>query len=74
MTGHELPRLIATESHVWLATEPEPGVPTADRGGWRALLPEPSVWRELPATHYGIVRPPHAAAVAASITPTTGAE
>ncbi|HYQ64831.1 beta-ketoacyl synthase N-terminal-like domain-containing protein, partial [Actinophytocola sp.] len=74
MTGHELPRLFATESHVWLATEPEPGVPMADRGGWRALLPEPSVWRELPATHYGIVRPPHAAAVAASITPTTGAE
>ncbi|MEV6627793.1 beta-ketoacyl synthase N-terminal-like domain-containing protein, partial [Amycolatopsis sp. NPDC051114] len=68
MTGHELPRLAATPSHVWLAADPEPGLPVADRGGWRTLLPEPSRWHELPATHYGIVRAPHATAVAAAIT------
>jgi amino acid adenylation domain-containing protein len=69
MTGHELPPLAATPSHVWLAAEPDPGLPVADRGGWRALLPEPSRWHELPATHYGIVRAPHVISVAASITP-----
>jgi amino acid adenylation domain-containing protein len=69
MTGHELPRLTETPSHVWLAAEPEPGLPVAGRDGWRALLPEPTRWRELPATHYGIVRAPHVTAVAASITP-----
>ncbi|GLY37887.1 non-ribosomal peptide synthetase [Amycolatopsis sp. NBRC 101858] len=67
MTGHELPRLSTTPSHVWLAAEPEPGLPVTDRGGWRALLPEPSHWRELPATHYGIVRAPHVTEVAAAI-------
>ncbi|MET8854115.1 thioesterase domain-containing protein [Amycolatopsis sp. NPDC004625] len=67
MAGHELPRLTATPSHVWLATEPEPGLPSAGRDGWRALLPEPSHWHELPATHYGIVRAPHVTAVAAAI-------
>ncbi|MEU5266474.1 amino acid adenylation domain-containing protein [Amycolatopsis sp. NPDC021455] len=67
MAGHELPRLAATPSHVWLATEPEPGLPVAGRDGWRALLPEPSHWHELPATHYGIVRAPHVTAVAAAI-------
>jgi thioesterase domain-containing protein/acyl carrier protein len=72
MTGHDLPRLTATPSHVWLAAEPEPGLPAPDRGGWRALLPEPSRWRALPATHYGIVRAPHVTDVAAAITPATG--
>ncbi|WP_290057709.1 non-ribosomal peptide synthetase [Amycolatopsis solani] len=67
MTGHRLPRLSATPSHVWLAAEPEPGLPVAGRDGWRALLPEPSHWRELPATHYGVVRPPHVTAVATAI-------
>ncbi|MGK3208857.1 AMP-binding protein [Amycolatopsis sp. MEPSY49] len=67
MTGHELPRLTATPSHVWLAAEPEPGLPVADRAGWRPLLPEPSHWHDLPATHYGIVRAPHVTAVAAAI-------
>ncbi|WP_143264437.1 KR domain-containing protein, partial [Amycolatopsis kentuckyensis] len=67
MAGHALPRLAATPSHVWLATEPEPGLPVADRDGWRELLPEPSRWHELPATHYGVVRAPHVAAVAAAI-------
>jgi amino acid adenylation domain-containing protein len=69
MSGHQLPRLATTPSHVWLAAEPEPGLPVADRGDWRPLLPEPSHWRELPATHYGIVRPPHVATVAASFDP-----
>jgi thioesterase domain-containing protein/acyl carrier protein len=67
MTGHELPHLVSTPSHVWLATEAEPGLPVSDRDGWRALLPEPSQWHELPATHYGIVRAPHVTAVAAAI-------
>ncbi|MEU4249062.1 amino acid adenylation domain-containing protein [Amycolatopsis sp. NPDC026612] len=67
MAGHELPRLTTTPSHVWLAGEPEPGLPVADRRGWRALLPEPSHWHALPATHYGIVRAPHVTAVAAAI-------
>jgi thioesterase domain-containing protein len=67
MTGHELPRLAATPSHVWLAAEPEPGLPVAGRDGWRDLLPEPSHWHELPATHYGVVRTPHVTAVAAAI-------
>ncbi|MGW5714910.1 AMP-binding protein [Amycolatopsis sp. NPDC003865] len=67
MAGHRLPRLTSTPSHVWLAAEPEPGLPVADRGGWRPLLPEPSHWHELPATHYGIVRAPHVTAVAAAI-------
>ncbi|MEV4051986.1 AMP-binding protein [Amycolatopsis sp. NPDC049688] len=67
MAGHDLPRLSATPSHVWLATEPEPGLPVAGRDGWRALLPEPAQWHELPATHYGIVRAPHVTAVAAAI-------
>ncbi|MEA5362521.1 amino acid adenylation domain-containing protein [Amycolatopsis sp., V23-08] len=67
MTGHRLPRLTTTPSHVWLAAEPEPGLPVADRAGWRALLPEPSRWHELPATHYGIVRAPHVTAIAAAI-------
>jgi hypothetical protein len=44
-------------------------LPVADRGGWRTLLPEPSRWHELPATHYGIVRAPHVTAVAAAIGP-----
>jgi thioesterase domain-containing protein len=69
MTGHELPHLASTPSHVWLAAEPEPGLPMPDRDGWRAVLPEPSRWCELPTTHYGIVRAPHVTAVAASITP-----
>ena len=69
MSGHQLPRLASTPSNVWLAAEPEPGLPVPDRDGWRALLPEPSRWHELPATHYGIVRAPHVTAVAASITP-----
>ncbi|HET6704257.1 AMP-binding protein [Amycolatopsis sp.] len=69
MAGHELPRLTTTPSHVWLAAAPEPGLPVAARDGWRALLPEPSHWRELPATHYGIVRAPHVTAVAAAIGP-----
>ncbi|MDX3192982.1 amino acid adenylation domain-containing protein [Streptomyces sp. MN03-5084-2B] len=67
MAGHQLPRLAATPSRVWLAAEPEPGLPVADRDGWRALLPEPSHWHALPATHYGIVRAPHVAEVAAAI-------
>ncbi|RSM47393.1 KR domain-containing protein [Amycolatopsis balhimycina DSM 5908] len=67
MAGHELPRLAATPSHVWLAAEPEPGLPVAGRDGWHALLPEPSHWHELPATHYGIVRAPHVTEVAAAI-------
>ncbi len=67
MTGHALPRLAATPSHVWLATEPEPGLPVAGRDGWRDLLPAPSHWHELPTTHYGIVRAPHVTAVAAAI-------
>ncbi|MEU4519367.1 amino acid adenylation domain-containing protein [Amycolatopsis sp. NPDC024027] len=67
MAGHELPRLAATPSRVWLATEPEPGLPVTGRDGWRALLPEPSHWHELPATHYGIVRAPHVTEVAAAI-------
>jgi amino acid adenylation domain-containing protein len=67
MAGHELPRLRTTPSHVWLAGEPEPGLPVADRGAWRALLPEPSHWHELPATHYGIVRAPHVTALATAI-------
>jgi amino acid adenylation domain-containing protein len=72
MTGHELPHLASTPSHLWLAAEPDPGLPVSDRDGWHALLPEPSRWRALPATHYGIVRAPHVTAVAASITPATG--
>ncbi|WP_020658810.1 AMP-binding protein [Amycolatopsis benzoatilytica] len=67
MAGHQLPRLNATPTQVWLAAEPEPGLPVADRSGWRALLPDPSQWHELPATHYSIVRAPHVAAVAAAI-------
>ncbi|MFJ7213079.1 AMP-binding protein [Amycolatopsis sp. NPDC098790] len=67
MAGHALPRLTATPSHVWLATEAEPGLPVAGRDGWRPLLPEPSHWHELPATHYGVVRAPHVTAVAAAI-------
>ncbi|MEV6823873.1 amino acid adenylation domain-containing protein [Amycolatopsis sp. NPDC051102] len=69
MAGHELPRLTATPGHVWLATEPEPGLPVTARDGWREHLPEPSRWHELPATHYGIVRAPHVAVVAAAIGP-----
>ncbi|SEC57206.1 amino acid adenylation domain-containing protein [Amycolatopsis tolypomycina] len=69
MAGHELPRLTATPSHVWLAAEPEAGLPVTARDGWRALLPAPSHWRELPATHYGIVRAPHVTVVAAAIGP-----
>ncbi|MCX2729153.1 amino acid adenylation domain-containing protein [Saccharopolyspora sp. NFXS83] len=72
MTGHELPCLASTPSYVWLATEPEPGLPIADRDGWRTLLPEPSHWRELPATHYSIVRAPHITSIAAAIAPATG--
>ncbi|MET8995615.1 AMP-binding protein [Amycolatopsis sp. NPDC004169] len=69
MAGHALPRLAATPSHVWLAVEAEPGLPVAGRDGWRDLLPEPSHWHTLPATHYGIVRAPHVTAVAAAIEP-----
>ncbi|WP_410606710.1 AMP-binding protein [Amycolatopsis sp. lyj-109] len=67
MAGHELPRLTATPSHIWLATEADPGLPVADRDGWRTLLPEPSHWHDLPATHYGIVRAPHVTEVASAI-------
>ncbi|MFG1925393.1 amino acid adenylation domain-containing protein [Cryptosporangium sp. NPDC048952] len=64
MAGHVPVRLTSTPSHVWLATDPEPGLPVADRDGWRDLLGEPSSWHELPTTHYGIVRTPHATTVA----------
>ena len=68
MTGHELPRLSTTTSRVWFASEPEGGLPTpAGPDAWRALLPEPTEWRRLSTTHYGIVRPPHVQAVADAI-------
>ncbi|MFD2415902.1 amino acid adenylation domain-containing protein [Amycolatopsis pigmentata] len=68
MAGHELPRLAATPSRVWLAGRPEPGFPSdSDETGWRDVLPEPSQWRRLDTTHYGIVRPPHVHAVAGAI-------
>ncbi|KDN21968.1 AMP-binding protein [Amycolatopsis rifamycinica] len=67
MAGHALPRLAVTPGHVWLATEPEPGLPTAGRDGWRELLAGPSHWHALPTTHYGIVRAPHVTAVATAI-------
>jgi thioesterase domain-containing protein len=70
MTGHVLPRLTSTPSHVWLAVEPEPGLPVADRDGWRDRLGEPSSWHELPTTHYGIVRAPHVTPVARAFDPT----
>ncbi|WP_328615922.1 AMP-binding protein [Amycolatopsis sp. NBC_00355] len=73
MAGHELPKLATTPSHVWIAAEPEPGLPpAADPDGWHTILPDPSHWRQLPATHYGIVRAPHAAAVADAITQGAG--
>ncbi|WP_326952752.1 non-ribosomal peptide synthetase [Amycolatopsis sp. NBC_01286] len=69
MTGHELPKLATTPSHVWIAADVEPGLPpAADPDGWHTILPEPSDWRQLPATHYGIVRAPHVSAVADAIT------
>jgi thioesterase domain-containing protein len=69
MTGHELPRLSATPSRLWFATEPEGLLPvTAGPDAWHSLLPQPTEWRRLSTTHYGIVRPPHAQIIADAIT------
>ncbi|MFI9386720.1 amino acid adenylation domain-containing protein [Kutzneria sp. NPDC052558] len=68
MTGHELPRLSTTPSRVWFATEPEGGLPvTAGPDAWHSLLPQPTEWRRLSTTHYGIMQPPHTLAIADAI-------
>ncbi|MEZ0089214.1 amino acid adenylation domain-containing protein [Streptacidiphilus sp. EB129] len=72
MTDHQVPRLAATPSQLWLAGQPVDGLPSygtpeRQQALWRGHLPEPSDWHRLDTTHYGIVRPPYADAVAAAI-------
>ncbi|WP_253913604.1 non-ribosomal peptide synthetase [Streptomyces mayonensis] len=72
MAGHRLPRITTTPTRLWLARDPveglpQLGTPRKQLAHWRPHLPDlpdstgPQV---LATTHYGVVRPPHAAAVA----------
>ncbi|MEU5101220.1 MULTISPECIES: amino acid adenylation domain-containing protein [unclassified Streptomyces] len=72
MAGHRLPRLAATPARMWLARLPEQGLPplgspAEQRELWRAHLTAPGAWEELETTHYGLVRPPHVAAVTTAV-------
>ncbi|MGY0055744.1 amino acid adenylation domain-containing protein [Streptomyces sp. LZ34] len=72
MAGHRLPLLATTPARVWLARLPVRGLPplgspAEQRALWRAHLTAPSDWEELETTHYGLVRPPHVAAVTTAV-------
>ncbi|WP_265583785.1 SDR family NAD(P)-dependent oxidoreductase [Chitinimonas koreensis] len=73
MARYELPRLAHTASHVWIAREPVAGLPAplgspeAQRQRWQKHLAQLASWHGVDTTHYGLVRPPHAAAVAGFI-------
>ena len=72
MAEHRLPLLATTPARVWLARLPveglpPPGSPAEQRERWRAHLTAPGDWHELETTHYGLVRPPHVAAVAEAV-------
>ncbi|WP_223770455.1 hypothetical protein [Streptomyces huiliensis] len=72
MAAHEPPPLPGTPVRLWLADRAESGLPsrvsaTEQRRLWEGLLPLLSEARCLDTTHYGIVRPPHVAAVAEAV-------
>ncbi|MBZ6209170.1 amino acid adenylation domain-containing protein [Streptomyces olivaceus] len=72
MAAHRLPRITVTATRLWLARDPVEGLPSLgtpgeQRARWRAHLPEPTAAEVLDTTHYGVVRPPHAAAVAHAV-------
>ncbi|SDZ27512.1 amino acid adenylation domain-containing protein [Amycolatopsis xylanica] len=74
MAGHELPKLAATPSGLWLAERPVPELPSVagQEALWQPHLPEPTDWHRLDTNHYGIVRAPHVHAIAAVINATIG--
>ncbi|WP_079165915.1 SDR family NAD(P)-dependent oxidoreductase [Streptomyces sp. NRRL S-31] len=72
MAEHRLPRLTGTPATVWLAERPvedvaalapEPG----PAGEWTSYLPAPLRIHRVDADHYGLVAPPHTAAIAAVV-------
>ncbi|MBL1098419.1 amino acid adenylation domain-containing protein [Streptomyces sp. 205] len=72
MAEHRLPLLTTTPARVWLARLPVPGLPSLgspaeQRELWRPHLTAPSDWEERETTHYGLVRPPHVAAVTTAV-------
>ncbi|MGW2328313.1 amino acid adenylation domain-containing protein [Streptomyces sp. NPDC001700] len=72
MADHRPPPLTTTPARVWLARLPVAGLPPLGSPGeqrelWRAQLAAPSDWHEVETTHYGLVRPPHVAAVTAEV-------
>ncbi|MFD7501258.1 amino acid adenylation domain-containing protein [Streptomyces sp. NPDC059850] len=72
MADHRPPPLATTPARVWLARLPVAGLPPLgspeeQRELWRAQLAAPSDWHEVETTHYGLVRPPHVAAVTAEV-------
>ncbi|RLL69343.1 amino acid adenylation domain-containing protein [Streptomyces sp. Z26] len=72
MDGHRLPRITTTPTRLWLAREPVEGLPPLGpprerRARWHAHLPDGAGTEVLGTTHYGLVRPPYAATVAADI-------
>ncbi|MEU5129715.1 amino acid adenylation domain-containing protein [Streptomyces mobaraensis] len=72
MAGHEPPPLPATPVRLWLAERAEAGLPSRvpaaeQRRLWAGRLPLLAEARCLDTTHYGIVRPPHVAAVAEAV-------
>jgi amino acid adenylation domain-containing protein len=72
MAGYSLPALTGTPVRLWLAGQPMPGMPAPapaeqQAGQWQALLPTLAGWQSLPASHYGIVRPPQVRSIAEAI-------
>jgi thioesterase domain-containing protein/NADP-dependent 3-hydroxy acid dehydrogenase YdfG/acyl carrier protein len=68
MADHRLPALTTTPARVWLARQPVQGLPplgppARQRPLWSTVLTAPTHWEEVETTHYGLVRPPHVAAV-----------
>ncbi|MCF3119642.1 amino acid adenylation domain-containing protein [Streptomyces arenae] len=72
MADHEVPRIGATATRLWLAEQsfaglPTLGSPTEQHARWRSHLPGTLRWGGLATDHYGVVRSPHAGAVAEAI-------
>ncbi|MCX5355724.1 non-ribosomal peptide synthetase [Streptomyces mirabilis] len=72
MAVHRLPRLARTPATVWLAERPVADVTAlvpqpGPAGEWTSHLPAPLRIHRVDADHYGLVAPPHTAAIAAVV-------
>ncbi|MFF1379355.1 amino acid adenylation domain-containing protein [Streptomyces sp. NPDC058308] len=72
LATHQVPAINSTATQLWQAGEPLAGLPALgspaeQRARWHAHLPTTLEWRVLATDHYGVVRPPHAGAVAEAI-------